>query len=753
MLDGYILLRITNTKANLSITYPTQDKKFNLCDSVKYYTDWAQFSKLVLQDAMKTTDYPTGYTKQAFDYFYWADCLAGTAAVAEFDQPFVTPNAKKLRDSQEGQYSGHVGTYAMKIFNFGKDIYGTDGEPKVKGNNNDNLETKNAFEDKALGTVEYFPNKDPQTNHRWEWTLTADEVEYLTKGKAADEPVTVSRWIRFQAKTFTEANAHLAAGKLAYTEDQYNAPYPYIWIKLTMTITRDALTAKYTKKIDNFWFNYNTGADDGWSGYLVDIEAPRDEKTIKDNNWYGFISHTLFTNVPVLTKFADGTTALAKDYQAGKYYFAPKTYQITGVSGRKYTITPQRSGKIGTNDKNTKNATGYQDADANWNKLVNKYIVKGQKFAKTPDTEQATVQVNTDTYTWDEAKLNEQLTKQAIDLNKGVFTNDTLYAYWEDSKGKNGYYTPIAAIKRQKYNVNDNADLKNTSGEIVLFHWLDAAKTGKGTETNNNYGEQENWVCYDVLNAIGYAAGNANINKQLRGWLGFVGALCNDKVAYYVEQAQFEEPNKATVLSSWERPINLNDPEKQGAIDAKTQENTIYMVDNLKLFDWRGDKPIGHMYDNQYWFWAYYNVMGAAFVLDGDKVLVDLYDGNGFVKLNTVTSKLRLTALAGSTTLPTDFPYATGELYSLLQTAKYYDFTAQNLVQYNREDKEAAIEAALGVNPVNKAKKAKFGGIYYENDALNVTKFTLKIPVAVRYEWGWLYNQTFEWTIDTTQGH
>ena len=256
-----------------------------------------------------------------------------------------------------------------------------------------------------------------------------------------------------------------------------------------------------------------------------------------------------------------------------------------------------------------------------------------------------------------------------------------------------------------------------------------------------------------MLNAIGYAAGNANINKQLRGWLGFVGALCNNKVAYYVEQAQFEEPNKATVLSSWERPINLNDPEKQGAIDAKTQENTIYMVDNLKLFDWRGDKPIGHMYDNQYWFWAYYNVMGAAFVLDGDKVLVDLYDGNGFVKLNTVTSKLRLTALAGSTTLPTAFPYATGELYSLLQTAKYYDFTAQNLSQYNREDKEAAIEAALGVNPVNKAKKAQFGGIYYENDALNVTKFTLKIPVAVRYEWGWLYNQTFEWTIDTTQGH
>jgi hypothetical protein len=123
------------------------------------------------------------------------------------------------------------------------------------------------------------------------------------------------------------------------------------------------------------------------------------------------------------------------------------------------------------------------------------------------------------------------------------------------------------------------------------------------------------------------------------------------------------------------------------------------------------------------------------------------------VKLNTVTSKLRLTALAGSTTLPTNFPYLTNDLYSLLQTAKYYDFTAQNLAQYNSEDKEAAIEAALGVNPVNKAKKAQFGGIYYENDALNVTKFTLKIPVAVRYEWGWLYNQTFEWTIDTTQGH
>jgi hypothetical protein len=663
----------------------------------------------------------------------------------------------------------------MKIFNFGKDIYGTldsknldPSDPSmIKGNHNEKQEKSNEFENRPLGTVNYYPNKDPQTNHRWEWTLTADEVEYLTRGKAADEPVTVTRWIRYQAKTFQEANKGIDPDeRLVNTEDQFNAPYPYIWIKLTMTITRDALTAKYTKKWDNMWYHFNTGADNGWSSYIVDIEAPRDNKTIYKQNWYGIISHTLETNVPVLTKFADGTTALDKKNQTGWYYFAPKTYQITGVSGRKYTITPQRSGKIGTNVKNDNNVEGYRDADVNWNKLYNKYIVKGNKFEKTPGTKdknadlfEATVDKDA-SYDWSEKDLEALLTKYAIDLKKGAFTNDTLYAYWEDAKGKNGYYTPIAAIKTQKFNMTGTQTVQNNeeAGEIVLFHWLEEAKTGKGTETpQTDDQKKENWVCYDILNAIGYAENNANVEKQLRGWLGFVGAECEDKVAFYVEQAQYDGENKATVLSSWERPINMPVKNPDDAIDAKTNENYVYMVDCLKMFDWRGEKQ-GYMYNDQYWFWAYYNINGVAVVTDPNLVQIKINDETEWKKLSEITNYLRLEPLTATTftgTVGNAWPYGTTDLYPMLKNAAYYDFSKLSpaLTTYNAAGKESAIEAVLGVNPTVNANKAKFGGFYYENDALNITKFTLKIPVGIRYEWGWLYTEDFYWRVDTTVGN
>ena len=736
LLDGYILIHITNTKDNLNVTtYPVPPtKKFNFCDGVTYTTDWAQFSRLILEDAMGN------YEKSTFDYFYWADCLDG-GTVDAADAPFVTANALDLP-----AYDGHK-TYSMKIFNFGSDIYGTSGAPAAKGNSNNKLETSNAFEDKALGVVRYYPNADGQTNHKFDWYLTADEVEYLTKGKAANEEVTVTRWIRFQAKTYQEANENMAAGTVPYTQDDYNAKYPYVWVKLTMKLTREALQAKYTKKIDNFWYNWSTGADTGWSGYLVDIEAPRDNKTIKDENWYGYISHTLFTNVPVLTNYTSGA-ALANAYQKGKYYFAPKTIEITGLSGRKYIITPQKSGKIGTNQADA-SATP-SAADANWNKMYNTYVVKDQTFTKTPGTAGATAFTAkvkpTDSYTWAEATLKADMEKYSIDPRKGVFTSDILYAYDVTAKK----YVQIAKIVEQQY--TKGATTTENAGEIQLFHWLTAEDGLVGSATKTDF---ENWVCYDVLNAIGYKANNANINEELRSWLGFIGQQCEDKVAYYVEQDKdrYDDTNVATVLNSWKRPINLPNNNPDDALDAKTNENTVYIVDNLKMYDWRGDKPAtdGYMYDNHYWFWGYYNIKGVAINLDGSKVQVDLNDGNGFVALNTVTSMLRLRPLTAGTvtTMPTTTTAYT--LWGKLSGATYWEFP--DLTAYNAEAKESQIEQVLGVNPVNKANKAQFGGFYYENDALTLTKFTLKFPIAIRYEWGWVYDATLTWKVDTTHGN
>ena len=740
MLDGYILIHITNTKDNLNVeTYPEQAKKFNLCDGVTYTTDWAQFSRLILEDALEN------YEKSTFDYFYWADCQTGTTAVDAADAPFVTEKALEL-PTYGTPSPGHK-TYSMRIFNFGTDILGNGGKPAAKGNNANKEETSNAFEDKALGVVRYYPNADGQTNHKFDWYLTADEVEYLTKGKAANEAVTVTRWIRFKAKTYQEANSHMAAGTVKYTQDDYNAKYPFVWVKLTMTITRDALQAKYTKKNPIFWYNWSTGAADGWSGYLVDIEAPRDGKTIKDEEWFGTIAHTLFTNIPVLTAYADGTTVLDNAFQKGKYYFAPKQpIKIQGLSGHEYIITPQRSGKINTNDADPSAIPAA--ADKVYNKMINRYVTAGNTFVKTPGTGTAftATVIPSETYTWAEATLKDNLFKYAISCNEGVFTNDILYAY--DTQTKK--YTQIARIVQPQY-TKGAGDVDN-AGQIQLFHWLTTENGRIGSATKTAY---ENWVCYDVLNAIGYKANNANIAEELRSWLGFIGEQCGDKVAYYVEQDQKDDDNVATVLNSWKRPINMPNNNPDDALDAKTNENTVYIVDNLKMFDWRGNKPAtdGYMYDNHFWFWGYYNIKGVAINLDGSKVKVDLYDGNGYVPLNTVTSKLRLRGLtAGTTSTITEgTPYTAYTLFGKLEGATYWQYP--DLTTYNAESKEGAIEQLLGIYPVSKANKAAFGGFYYENDALTLTKFSLKFPMAIRYEWGWIYSDELTWNIDTTHGN
>ena len=384
--------------------------------------------------------------------------------------------------------------------------------------------------------------------------------------------------------------------------------------------------------------------------------------------------------------------------------------------------------------------------------MFNRYIQKGNTFEKTPGTAAlsaeyvATVKPS-ESYKWAEATLKADMEKYAINSNAGVFENDILYAYDQTSKT----YYQIAKIIKQQYTKGDPQ--ATNAGEIQLFHWLTAEDGIVGSATQTAF---ENWVCYDVVNAIGYKVNNANINEELRSWLGFIGQQCNNDVAYYVGQKQYDDDNVATVMNSWKRPINLPNNNPDDALDAKTNENTVYIVDNLKMFDWRGDKPAtdGYMYDNHYWFWAYYNIKGIAINLDGSKVMVDLNDGNGFVKLNTVTSKLRLRGLNAGT-VSTIAPANTARtLFGKLSGATYWDYEPYKLYDnYNRADKEKNIEQLLGIYPVNNANKAQFGGFYYENDALTLTKFTLKFPVAIRYEWGWVFDSELTWKVDTTHGN
>lgn len=703
MLDGYILLHITNTKANLNVeTYPAQEKKFDFCNGVKFVTDWAQFSKLILQDAMKN------YEKNTFDYFYWADCYEGGTAVSTTDAPYVTENAEQVGTTLDGHK-----TYSMRIFNFGNDIYGLGGTPATKGNSNakDENTTGNAFENKALGVVEYYPNADGQTNHRWEWILSPEEVEYLTEGKAADEEVTVVRWIRFQAKLFAQANAAIPAGVTPYTQDNYNAPYPYIWVKMELKIKRNPTTAKFNTKIEEYWYQYQTGSAAGWTGYLLDREAPRgkDEQgvasytlaSIKDKNWDGLITNTLVGNKVTLT---DRAGAFATGAYTGRFYFAPKTYTITALNGKTYTITPKRKA-----------------TDNGWQRIYCAYqkpIIS--TFTKTPTANVATIKTS-EYHQWNEANLKDILAKCAVHYDRGAFTNDTLYAV--DAAG---VYTPIAYIMDQDIN---SAAPQISDGAIRLGHWLDAS--GKISDTNTGI---ENTVCYDVLNAIGYAAGNANIEKQLRSWLGFVGTQCD--FAYYVEQAQNDGP-VATVLGSWERPINLKNVTLDDALDAKTVENKVYLLDNLKLFDWRGE-TVGYMWNNHWWFWGYYNIKKIAIDLRANVVETKLNASTDWVKLNTVTTQLRLWPLG---------MFAPGYAEWSVANANFPDLT-----NYCDPSQEAAIEQIMGISPRNEANLANFGGFYYENVSGNVTEFDVRFPITIGYEWGEL-TEWAVWHINTTAGH
>ena len=721
MLDGYILIHITNTKANLAVaTYPEFDLKFDFCNGVVGKTDWAQFSKLILQDAMNN------YEKQTFDFFYWADCYtkAGSTDYLQ-DLGFVNTEAEKIASITNAPYDGHINTYSMKIFNFGKDIYGTlDATHKdptdpsmAKGNHNGKLETSNAFENKALGVVEYYPNTDGQTNHTWRWYLTADEVEYLTHDKANNDPVYVTRWIRFQAKTFQEANAAMPGGVTQYTQDNYNAPYPFIWVKMTMKLTRDAKTGKYATKIPEYWYHYNTGADEGWSGILFDIEAPRGgtvmgctntQASIKDKNWDGTPAYKLDDNVVNAAKLAAPAAGFGTA-KKGLYYFAPKTYTITTQKGNTYTITPKR-----------------KSTDTDWDRLYCKYVVKNQLFTKTPTANQAKVLANTDYHTWNEAQLKDIMAKCAIDYNRGALTNDTLYAV-----STSGVYTPIAYIIRQEFDSSKPLAQNVEAGRIRLGHWLIGNKISDTPAT-------ENEVCYEVLNAIGFAENNANIEKQLRSWLGFVGNYGCD-VAYYVEQEQYDGNNVATFMTSWERPINLNNITPDDAIDAKTLENTIYLIDYIKLFDWRGDKTgfskvyDGYMYDDHFWFWGNYNIKAITVDLRTSVVETSLGANVNWVKLNTVTNYLRLWPLNAS-------------------TSGVATYNLPDLTVYNDPSQEAALEQLMGINPVNNAKKAVFGGFYYENITGNVTEFWLRFPITIRYEWGELTDWVV-WHVDRTGGH
>ena len=340
------------------------------------------------------------------------------------------------------------------------------------------------------------------------------------------------------------------------------------------------------------------------------------------------------------------------------------------TNGHKYYFAPKATSVVAQDGKTYTVTPKSGAADVTYNKLYCKHVTAPVA----------------DEHVWDEATLDKTLEECAIDYNaeKGAFTNDKLYAECD------GVYKQIATLNQ-------------TTGEISLI--------------NNDF-------CQKVLNAVGYTEGHKNITTEMSAWVAIVAPTkCGlaEKVA------------EGLNLASWQRPINLKATEEQQMVDANTNGNTIYLIDILKMFDWRGEAN-GYMWGKNTWFWAYYNVKAITVDVTPSNVLTNMHYGTEH-KLSEVTTQAELR------TYP-QMAQKTTYTFNLRQPNTAYGAT--NGFQY--EAKNNALVKYMNENP------EKFGAIYYKNNGDNVNEFYVKVPVTVEYEWG-TFKTMVKINIKTTLGH
>ena len=605
VMDGYILIHITKqADKNLVVDKWTgQNAEFDQCDVTPVFqTTWSEFNDYILT----TKEYfDEKMTKELFDYQYEPDLVSNTN-FGTTDDPL----------------------YLMKIF----DSAPEKGDAIAENNNT------------SLGHVLYRGNTNGSTNHTWRWEIDEDQMEDLLHHETS---VTKTRYVRFKAT-------------------KSNAKYPYIYVKMTTTITRKVNSAnKFGTKDPDYWFAKD-GNDDGFYGIVFNAHRPTDNGNIKTIN--RTITSTLEGNT-------ENTFAAGK---AHKYYFEPKEIKIKAQSNTEYTITPV--GKVAsykTINRAIPSATDVATVaktidQSKGDKLICKYnYVNGTSskcgdFSENPARvgEQHKVPTN-DEHAWN--TFAETVKTCAVDYNKGAFANEYLFA-------KHG-----ASIEPIAY-------MNPTTGEINLIH----------TKS-----------CEEILNAIGYAPAHANLDTQMRSWVGVVAANGCD-VAETVADGEF--------IVSWERPINI-ETSAQPAIDAKDNGNYIYATDFLKMYDWRGETA-GYAWDDHTWYWGYYNVQKVT--IDVTPANVETTLGNqGWRKLSQVSpNELSLYTIDPATGNPSN--KGVGEFTFDLR--RYAASGAWNNV--------------LKTRMANEGTKSAYGYIFYTNNGDNVEDFDLKVPVTITYEWG-----------------
>ena len=658
LLDGYILVHITRNAPGQAdpkviTNYPDQAYEFNLCDDgAVFSTNWSQFSYFVLTQSLDNM------TKETFDASYGVPFdgvpdLYGTGAnpITGAATPVVLADNSSRYDDVV-LYNGVYNQTTGKWGNFTK-CRATD----------------------LPGYVRYYHNAQGTTNHRFEWIITADELEKLTHDAEVNNlPKKITKFFRY-------------TGKAA-------AQYPYIYVKMTFDLTRATVALSGVKEKNiNYWYKY-TGADDGYDAVVWNPWFPQDGQNTK--TFRQFLNSTFAANNVNFTNtaatYADNAIAAVRNARA-KFFFTPYEFQITSQKGVTYTITP-RSGRN----------------DQRWNAFVCKYNWFENDGTQSVFRYDATWHnlhwysaTNDKTYTehkWGTPAQNKEIhEKCAIDYYDGVYNNNTLYAVPSAQYATAGAYTPIATL-------NQNI----TSGQMDLI-WR----------------APDNDITKEILNAVGYEDEvHSNILKELNAMVGIV-AHNGCGVAINVPEYAKDEANTnaGTFYVSWQRPINTS-TNANPMVDAKNNGDYIYTVDFLKLFDWRG--PVaGKMYDANQWLWAYYNIKSVKIDVTPANVKTNMHQASTstFVPLSRVTTMARLGAMntTGAVT------YNGSVTINLNGGA--------GLAAFNAANQNAALLTAMGLVPVNNNNKLAFaGGLYYANNGDNVTEFDVIVPVTVTYDWG-----------------
>lgn len=527
------------------------------------------------------------------------------------------------------------------------------------------------------------------------YTATGETTYYLNMYKKS-------------GNTYQQVSSSAATGKVKYVKESLGTTnHTFYWeigeTQLESLTHHDQANTTKAKHVDCYVrYNKKAGSDAEYKHIYVKLNANIKRKDIGSNKfgqkianyWYNTASGSkdavVFDvkepvkdgDIKAFTGAVRNTLVGNKENTTGehKYYFLPIDQTVKGVKDGNevvYTITAWD----GTN------------SNKDWNQLICKYN-------------------NSDKHPYVLADLDKTLNECAINYGKDVQggTNTTADGgVFENYK----LYVKTAAIPYTQI-----ATLDQATGEISLINCTE---------------------CKEVLNAIGYKANHANLEEELRAWVGVVASTTNCQLAGKVTDANF--------LTSWQRPINLLPVAVDPIVDATTDRAKIKFLESFKLYDWRGitaagaPSDAGKMWDENLWFWGYYNVNKITVHLNNKEITTNM-NGANWKPLGTVTNKLKFDGLGG-----VKITNSLGEVLSY-----EYEIKANDIVTGSSTLKDVA-DPDKNEDWVNYfTEKTEQWIITYTNNGNNVKEFKVRIPVTVTYEWG-EFKHYIEVTIAATQGN